>query len=101
VKFTRTNIRAILTTAGMEAHQARKVVAQIIEVMAAVLAAGEVIELRGLGTLAPKERKARTRHNPRTMERVDVPARRVVFFRSSEKLKQAINGLVTEGADHD
>jgi len=60
--------------------------------MADALTTGKVIELRGLGTLALRERKARTMHNPRTMVSVAVPARRVVFFKPAGKLKRAING---------
>jgi integration host factor subunit beta len=88
-KFTRTDLRAALTAAGMETNQV--LIAQIIEALADALAAGKVIELRGLGTLEPRERKARIAHNPRTLAPVNVPARRVVFFRPSGKLKNALN----------
>jgi len=59
--------------------------------MAEALTAGKVIELRGLGTLEQRARKARTMRNPRTMEAVEVPARRGVFFRPSGQLKEAMN----------
>ena len=91
-KFTRNGIQAIMIAAGIEPEKARTLTARIIEAMTAALAAGKVIELRGLGTLEPRTRKARTIHNPRTMAPVDVPARRVIFFRPGEKLKKAING---------
>ena len=92
LKFTRTDIQAALTTAGIEQYQARELTARIIEALAAALAEGKVIELRGLGTLEPRERKARTMRNPRTLAPVSVPARRVVFFRPSGRLKRALNG---------
>ena len=90
-KFIRTDLRAVLTAAGMETNQALKLIAQIIEALADALAAGKVIELRGLGTLEPRERKARAAHNPRTLAPVNVPARRVIFFKLSGKLKSALN----------
>ena len=91
-KFTRTDIQAALTAAGIEQHQARDLTALIIEALASALAERKVIELRGLGTLEPRERKARIMHNPRTLAPVQVPARRVVFFRPSGRLKRALNG---------
>ena len=89
-KFTRSDIHAVMTEAGTNTDTARKLTALIIEALAAAMAAGKVIELRGLGTLAMRERKARTMHNPRTMASVDVPARRVVFFKPGEK-KRALS----------
>jgi nucleoid DNA-binding protein len=70
---------------------------KIIDSMAAALASGETVELRGLGTLEPRERKARAMRNPRTLALVQVPSRRRVIFRPGQKLKAALrNGqLVT------
>jgi integration host factor subunit beta len=90
-KFTRTGIHAVLTAAGMEIDQAKKLTTLIIEALAAALVAGKVIELRGLGTFEQRKRKSLTKHNPRTMAIIQVPAKRVIFFKPSGKLKKAIN----------
>jgi nucleoid DNA-binding protein len=90
-KFTRRHLWAILEAAGMNRDKAASLTSQIINAMAAALATGEVIEFRGLGTFEVRERKARRAHNPRTGEAVDVPARKVIFFRPCGKLKAAIN----------
>jgi nucleoid DNA-binding protein len=91
-KFTRTDIQEILRGSGLDFIQAQKATALIIEALASALAAGETVELRGLGTLEPRERKARVMRNPRTLAPVDVPVRLAVFFKPSGKLKRAING---------
>ena len=91
-KYTRADIAKTITDAGIERVNAGAIALAIVHSMADALTAGKVIELRGLGTLALRERKARTMHDPRTMAAVDVPARRVVFFKPSGKLKRAING---------
>jgi integration host factor subunit beta len=91
-KFVRKDLLEVLAAAGMESHKARKLIDLIIEAMSAALAAGRVIELRGLGTLEPRERKPRTRLNLRNMTPVNVPARKVIFFRASGSLKKALNG---------
>ena len=86
-KFTRADIAKTIADAGIE----RATAGAIVHSMADALTAGKVIELRGLGTLEQRTRKARTMHDPRTMAAVDVPERRVVFFKPSGKLKRAIN----------
>jgi len=91
-KFTRADITKVMTDTGIDRAKAAGVALAIIRAMADALAAGSVIELRGLGTLEPRERKARAAHDPRTLAPVDVPARRVIFFRPSGKLKRTING---------
>lgn len=53
------------------------------------------IELRGFGTFKVRMRKARVARNPRTGERVDVPARMVPVFKASKDLR----GRVAEGGE--
>jgi len=91
-KFTRADIAKTIAAAGIEQGRAAGLALAIVKELAAALTAGKVIELRGLGTLEQRERKPRTRFNPRTRTPVSVPARKVVFFRLSGKLRKAING---------
>ena len=49
--------------------------------------------LNGLGSLNVKQRAARTAMNPRTGEKVDVPAKRTVTFKISPELKDSLNGV--------
>ena len=96
-KFTRADIQAVLTVDGIDTERARNLTAQIIEAITAALAADKTVELRGLGTLKARERKARTLRNPQNMEPVHVPARRVVFFRPGQELKKQLQlGLESE-----
>jgi len=99
-KFIRADLIKVMAAAGVESHKARKLTALIIDAMGAALAAGKVIEIRGLGTLEPRERKAQRRHDPRTMTPVNVPARKAIFFKPSGKLKKAVNGKA-EGRRHE
>ena len=92
-KFTRTDILAVLTASGLDTDKVRKITAGIIRAMAAALAAGRVIELRGLGTLEPRERKPRMRFNPRNKTPVYVPACLQVAFRPGRELKKALQNM--------
>jgi nucleoid DNA-binding protein len=90
-KFTRKDIQAILQSgAALDLRQTRKLTGRIIGALAAALAAGETVELRGLGTLDVREHAERRAHKPRTGEEVIVPARRYVFFTAGRELKAAL-----------
>jgi nucleoid DNA-binding protein len=52
---------------------------------------GEEIELRGFGSFRFRRREARTGRNPRTGEPVNVPPKKVLYFKPSKYLKNLIN----------
>ena len=55
------------------------------------LAEGGRVELRGFGTFSTREREARTGRNPRTGESVDVPAKRVPYFKPGKEMRERLN----------
>ncbi len=60
------------------------------------LSAGNRLEFRDFGVFEVRERRPRKAQNPRTLEKVDVPAKRVVKF----KVGRIMRELVTEqGSD--
>ena len=87
MKFTRTAMRDILQANGLDNAQARKATAQIINALAASLAAGQPAEIRGLGSFEVKERKAHRARNPKTGEAVEVAPRKRILFRPGRELK--------------
>ena len=91
MKYTRKDIIKVLTAAGVDHCTAQKHTAAIIDGISAALAAGNIIELRGLGTFEQRTHKPRTRMNPRTLKPVYVPERRSVFFRPGHELKKELN----------
>ena len=52
---------------------------------------GEEIELRGFGSFRFRSRDARAGRNPRTGEPVQVPPKKVLYFKPSKLLKNMIN----------
>ncbi len=52
---------------------------------------GEEIELRGFGSFRFRTRDARAGRNPRTGEPVQVPPKKVLYFKPSKLLKNMIN----------
>jgi len=53
--------------------------------------ADEKIELRGFGSFRVRERGARRGRNPKTGEPVNIPAKRVPYFKAGKELKELIN----------
>ena len=68
-----------------------RVVGVILDRMAAALAGGGRVELRGFGAFSVRSRPARAGRNPRTGEAVAVRAKRVPFFKSGKELRERLN----------
>jgi len=61
---------------------------------------GEKIELRGFGSFRLRQREPRKGRNPKTGDKVDVPPKRVPYFKPGKELKELINsGAVDELPD--
>lgn len=54
------------------------------------LKAGTQVKIAGLGTFKVRERKARTAINPKTGEKIELPAKRVPRFTPAKDLKEAV-----------
>jgi len=55
------------------------------------LADGGRIELRGFGAFSTRQRQPRVGRNPRTGESVDVPAKRVPYFKPGKEIRERLN----------
>ena len=75
----------------LRAQEIEQVVDIFFEEIAQRLAEGGRVELRGFGAFSTREREARTGRNPRTGESVDVPAKRVPYFKPGKEMRNALN----------
>lgn len=57
---------------------------------------GDKIELRGFGSFRLRRREPRRGRNPKTGDRVDVPPKRVPYFKPGKELKDLINRIDAE-----
>ena len=55
------------------------------------LAEGGRVELRGFGAFSTREREARQGRNPRTGETVEVPSKRVPYFKPGKEMRERLN----------
>ena len=60
---------------------------------------GEKIELRGFGSFRLRKREPRKGRNPKTGDKVDVPPKRVPYFKPGKELKDLINKETGEPMD--
>ncbi len=75
----------------LRAQEVEQVVDIFFDEIARRLAEGGRVELRGFGAFSTREREARTGRNPRTGEAVDVPAKRVPYFKPGKEMRNALN----------
>ncbi len=52
---------------------------------------GDKVEIRGFGSFRIRQRNARTGRNPKTGDKVEVPAKRVPYFKPSKELRDLVN----------
>ena len=80
----------LFNTLGINKREAKEIVELLFEEMSQALAKGEDIKLSGFGVFALRDKSARPGRNPKTGKEVIIPPRRVVTFRSGEKLKTRV-----------
>ncbi|GAA3760660.1 HU family DNA-binding protein [Terriglobus aquaticus] len=74
------------------------IVETIFSGMIEALRADDKIEIRGFGSFRSRQRKPRTGRNPKTGQRVDVPAKRVPYFKPSKELRDQVNAAAARTA---
>ena len=67
------------------------IVETVFESVIQALQGGDKIEIRGFGSFRTRERRGRTGRNPKTGAKVDVPAKKIPFFKPSKELKDFVN----------
>jgi integration host factor subunit beta len=77
--------------------QAETIVNIVFDSIVESLRTGEKIELRGFGSFRLRSRKSRTGRNPKTGEKVEVPSKKIPYFKPGKELKELINNSLGEG----
>jgi integration host factor beta subunit len=76
---------------GLTRNQTEIVVDTVFDSIKKALMTGEKIEIRGFGNFRLKSRKPRKARNPKTGESVEVPGKKVLYFKAGKALKEALN----------
>ena len=62
------------------------------------LAEGKKVELRGFGSFRIRQRNARVGRNPKSGQKVDVPSKKVPFFKAGKELRELVDEREAEEA---
>ena len=81
--------------------QAETIVNIVFDSIVDSLRQGQKIELRGFGSFRLRSRKSRTGRNPKTGEKVDVPSKKIPYFKPGKELKELINQKIGEREEAD
>ncbi len=83
-------IAAIAQRANVTKATAARVLDATLSAIQDTLAKGGQVSLVGFGSFTVAKRKARTGRNPRTGEKIKIPATKVVRFKPGRQLKDAV-----------
>ena len=81
----------VANAAELTKKDAELLVELVFESIIDSLNQGEKIELRGFGSFRVRQRGARRGRNPKTGAPVNIPAKRVPYFKAGKELKELIN----------
>ena len=83
-------VAAVAKKAEVSKVGAEKVISAVLETITESLANGKNVQFVGFGTFEVKQRDAREGINPKTKEKIQIPAKKVVNFKVGKKLKDAV-----------
>ncbi len=84
-------VASVAEAASLTKADAAKAVDSVFESIGGELAKGGEVRLVGFGTFSVANRKASQGRNPRTGEKIQIPASRQPKFKAGKGLKQAVN----------
>ncbi len=81
----------VAKNSDLSKKDAEVIVQTVLDGIVDSLKRGEKVELRGFGSFRLRERASRQGRNPKTGEKVHVPAKKVPYFKPGKELKELIN----------
>ncbi|RRA49962.1 HU family DNA-binding protein [Acidipila sp. EB88] len=93
-------VEEVLTLGDLTRRDSEVIVETVFDAVIGALKKGEKIEVRGFGSFRIRQRKPRVGRNPKTGAKVDVPAKRVPYFKPSKELRDLVNPTEAELSNH-
>jgi len=84
-------IDEVSSVVEMTRKDSEVIVEAIFDSVVKALRSGDKIEIRGFGSFRTRQRQSRIDRNPKTGTRVEVPAKRIPYFKPSKELKDLVN----------
>lgn len=90
-RLTRAELTKVVhQVSGLPLKESDIVVCTILDSIVRALRAGNKVEIRGFGTFNTRQRNGRTGRNPKTGAPVEVPPKRIPFFKASKELRELV-----------
>jgi len=84
-------IDSVCNKVGFSKKESAEIVEMVFDTLKDTLERGEKIKLSGFGNFVVREKKSRVGRNQQTGQEIEISARRVLTFRPSQVLKNALN----------
>jgi integration host factor subunit beta len=91
-------IEEVLRLTELPRKESETIVETIFDSIIAALQKGDKIEIRGFGSFRTRQRRGRIGRNPKTGAKVDVPAKKIPFFKPSKELKDFVNSAEAQAS---
>jgi integration host factor subunit beta len=91
-------IEEVSRVVEMTRKESEVIVEAIFDSIVRALRGGDKIEIRGFGSFRTRQRQSRVGRNPKTGTRVEVPAKKIPYFKPSKELKDVVNVGVKQSA---
>jgi integration host factor subunit beta len=85
-------VEEVVRVSSVSKKHAEIIVNTVFSSIIEALQADDKIELRGFGSFRVRRRRSRQGRNPKTGDRVEVPEKRIPYFKPGKELKDLING---------
>jgi integration host factor subunit alpha len=84
-------IQNVCDRLGFSKKDSARIVESVFDIMKDELAKGDKVKISGFGNFVVKDKNSRRGRNPQTGTEIEISARRVLTFKSSQVLKKALN----------
>ena len=84
-------IEALAQEINLPLREASPITNTILDTMVDALASGDSIEIRGFGSFVVNDYGSYKGRNPKTGESIEVPPKRLPFFKVGKELKEHVN----------
>jgi integration host factor subunit beta len=91
-------VEEVIRATDLPRKESETIVETIFESIIQALQTGDKIEIRGFGSFRTRQRRGRVGRNPKTGAKVEVPPKRIPFFKPSKELKDFVNGEAASAA---
>src|SRR6202043_3510519 len=92
-------VEEVIRATELPRKESEGIVETIFNSIIQALQTGDKIEIRGFGSFRTRQRRGRIGRNPKTGAKVDVPPKKIPFFKPSKELKDFVNDSDGDGAE--